>query len=282
MAVDIVPGLIEDIRREFEKHLMADPKVRNITRKIENGTASLVDIHEYSVSLGEWLSYSMRQFMTPETMPDGKIYWNIANRIIKPFLRTNYDSINATAAQIQEIVNAAEGINISAVAADFPEGRAEGLINQIVNDSVNPFVWLGEPIVNITESFSDDYMKANAEFRYKAGLEEKIIRVSGGGAVRTSKGRKYEIPCEWCSSLAGTYDYPGTPKEVFQRHEYCRCAVTYSTAKKRQDVWSKALWTASDEELQSRREVSTGDSKTPAQRVIDAANLAKQRENTRR
>ena len=119
------------------------------------------------------------------------------------------------------------------------------------------------------------------EYFKEFGLEEKIIRVSGGGAVRTSKGRKYEIPCEWCSSLAGTYNYPGTPKEVFQRHEYCRCAVTYSTAKKRQDVWSKALWTASDEELQSRREVSTGDSKTPSERAREAANLAKQRENER-
>lgn len=279
MAVDIVPELIDSIRREFERHLMADPKVRNITRKIETGTATLVDIHEYSIALGEWLSYSMRQYMTPDTMPDGKIYWNIANRIIKPFLRTNYDAINATAEKIQEIVNAAEDISIAAVKADFPDGRVEGLINQIVNDAENPFRWLAEPIVNVTESFSDDYMKANADFRYKAGLDEKIIRSVESSAVRTSKGRKYDIPCDWCKSLAGVYSYPNTPDEIFRRHEFCRCSVTYKSERKRetQNVWSKEIWQDSADTLTERRNAGNADQLTPAQRIANAVAMSAER-----
>ncbi len=281
MAVDIVPELIEDIRREFEKGLLRDPRFRTIARKIENGTATLADIHGQSVALGELLSDALRQFMRVDMMPDGKIYWNIANRVIKPFLTRNYNLVNSTAEQIQEIVNAAENISIAAVHADFPEERANGLLNLIANDPDNPFKWLGEPIVNITESFSDDYMKANADFRYKAGLEEKIVRSVEHSAVRTSKGRKYDIPCDWCSSLAGVYAYPNTPKEIFQRHEFCRCSVVFESSKGKQDVWSKARWTASDEELQSRRENVAADNKTPAERAREAANLAKQRENER-
>ena len=281
MAVDIVPELIDDIRREFEKGLLRDPRFRVIARKIENGTATLADIHGQSVALGELLSDALRQFMRVDMMPDGKIYWNIANRVIKPFLTRNYNLVNSTAEQIQEIVNAAENISIAAVHADFPEERANGLLNLIANDPDNPFKWLGEPIVNITESFSDDYMKANADFRYKAGLEEKIVRSVEHSAVRTSKGRKYDIPCDWCSSLAGVYAYPNTPKEIFQRHEFCRCSVVFESSKGKQDVWSKARWTASDEELQSRRENVAADNKTPAERAREAANLAKQRENER-
>lgn len=281
MAVDIVPELIDDIRREFEKGLLRDPRFRTIARKIENGTATLADIHGQSVALGELLSDALRQFMRVDMMPDGKIYWNIANRVIKPFLTRNYNLVNSTAEQIQEIVNAAENISIAAVHADFPEERANGLLNLIANDPDNPFKWLGEPIVNITESFSDDYMKANADFRYKAGLEEKIVRSVEHSAVRTSKGRKYDIPCDWCSSLAGVYAYPNTPKEIFQRHEFCRCSVVFESSKGKQDVWSKARWTASDEELQSRRENVAADNKTPAERAREAANLAKQRENER-
>lgn len=277
MAVDIVPELIEDIRREFEKGLLRGPRFRVIARKIENGTATLADIHGQSVALGELLSDALRQFMRVDMMPDGKIYWNIANRVIKPFLTRNYNLVNSTAEQIQEIVNAAENISIAAVHADFPEERANGLLNLIANDPDNPFKWLGEPIVNITESFSDDYMKANADFRYKAGLEEKIVRSVEHSAVRTSKGRKYDIPCDWCSSLAGAYAYPNTPKEIFQRHEFCRCSVVFESAKKRQNVWSKKIWQESAETLTARRETGNAAQVTPAQRIAEAVKLSEER-----
>ena len=277
MAVDIVPELIDDIRREFEKGLLRDPRFRVIARKIENGTATLADIHGQSVALGELLSDALRQFMRVDMMPDGKIYWNIANRVIKPFLTRNYNLVNSTAEQIQEIVNAAENISIAAVHADFPEERANGLLNLIANDPDNPFKWLGEPIVNITESFSDDYMKANADFRYKAGLEEKIVRSVEHSAVRTSKGRKYDIPCDWCSSLAGAYAYPNTPKEIFQRHEFYRCSVVFESAKKRQNVWSKKIWQESAETLTARRETGNAAQVTPAQRIAEAVKLSEER-----
>lgn len=88
------------------------------------------------------------------------------------------------------------------------------------------------PAENITASFADDFMKANAEQRSRAGFDTFIER-SGGAKC-----------CPWCAGLVGVYAYPkGLPKEVFARHDNCTCSVTYGTkGGARQNVWTKAKW----------------------------------------
>lgn len=85
---------------------------------------------------------------------------------------------------------------------------------------------------NITMSFSDDYMKANAEFRSNAGLKCYITRVSTGEC------------CPWCDSVAGRYEYGEEVDGIYQRHDNCKCSVTYENGRTRQDVWSKKSWEA--------------------------------------
>ncbi len=71
-------------------------------------------------------------------------------------------------------------------------------------------------------------MKANADFRSRAGLDTYIERRDDGKC------------CEWCSKLAGRYSYPdSTPRDVFRRHDNCGCTVEYVCSKGRQNVWSK-------------------------------------------
>lgn len=51
--------------------------------------------------------------------------------------------------------------------------------------------------------------------------------------------------CNWCKNLAGTYEYPdNVPKDVYRRHENCRCQVTYDPkdgSHKVQDFYSKKM-----------------------------------------
>jgi hypothetical protein len=71
-------------------------------------------------------------------------------------------------------------------------------------------------------------MKANADFRSRAGLDTYIERRDDGKC------------CEWCSKLAGRYSYPDkAPRDIFRRHDNCGCTVEYVCSKGRQDVWSK-------------------------------------------
>ncbi|MCF0230660.1 MAG: hypothetical protein HUJ76_13325, partial [Parasporobacterium sp.] len=37
--------------------------------------------------------------------------------------------------------------------------------------------------------------------------------------------------CDWCSSLAGIYEYGTEPKDVYKRHDSCRCTVTFKSEK---------------------------------------------------
>lgn len=87
---------------------------------------------------------------------------------------------------------------------------------------------LGSPIENISHAFYDDYVEHNVERRAKMGLKATVIR------------RQIGKCCDWCAKLAGIYDYGNLPDGVFQRHENCRCMVTYKSEKAGYlDVWSK-------------------------------------------
>lgn len=83
-------------------------------------------------------------------------------------------------------------------------------------------------ISNISQSFYDGYVEANAKFRARSGIKTVIIR------------RELGKCCEWCAQLAGIYDYSDAPDDVFARHDNCKCMVTVKTEKGTyQDAWSK-------------------------------------------
>ena len=100
--------------------------------------------------------------------------------------------------------------------------------------------WLDEPIVNNSEAFFDDYVKANADFRQSVGMKTTIRRITASGC------------CDWCGDMSGTYDYKNAPPDIYRRHEHCRCDVIYESEKKLQNVWSKKTF-SSEQELHERR-----------------------------
>ena len=239
---DIVPELSERVSTTFQSLMAKDTQVKAISHRIRDGTATLVDAHKYAERTGVNLSRAFKQHVTEDALPDGNMYYNIASRLTKPALRNNYELVNATAAEIQQVVDEATGIGMGVVAAEFPEARIDGLIDKMVEaeDAPSALAWLSEPIINVSESFADDYMKANARARYKAGLAVAIVRTTDSGA------------CKWCRALAGIWEYGEEPKDVYRRHEYCRCAVTYQDGRYSQNVWNKKQWESSEEEFEER------------------------------
>ena len=256
MATDIVPQLNEAIQRSFQNNVMRDRQIAQISKRIRDGTATFVDGHNYAERLGENLSQAFVENLTAETLPDGRLYYNIATRTVTPALKVNYDLTNEAAKEIQKAIDVANGISINPVEAEFPVGRINGLIdkmtgeNNLINDVM---IWLVEPIINNSEAFFDDFIDENARTRNDLGLKATITRTV-----------QYKC-CDWCQAMAGTYDYDNRPDDIFRRHEYCRCAVTYQTNKKSQDVWSKRTWASSPEEI--RREIGKPPDMTAAERV---------------
>lgn len=95
-----------------------------------------------------------------------------------------------------------------------------------MNDKI--FAILDRSLTNIGQSFLDNYIEANASFRFKSGMKTVIVR------------RQLGKCCDWCNSLAGVYDYSDAPSDIYRRHDNCRCMVTFKNEKGNYvDVWSK-------------------------------------------
>ena len=240
---DIVPGLLADVQSSFRNRMELDRRVLMVNRRIRDGTATMIDAHTYSQRAGVNLSNALLQYMTEENLPNGVLYFNIAERVVTPTLTEDYELVNMTAADIQRIADRKAKIGIQAAKAEFPEERIAGLVEKMSDPSktlAQQLVWLKEPIVNNSEAFFDDFTKKNAEVRSEMGLKTIITRTVFPGC------------CKWCDDMAGTYEYGKEPPDIYRRHENCRCEVTYQNERS-QDVWSKRIWESTPEELERRR-----------------------------
>ena len=267
MATDVVPVLNERIQTSFQGNMMKDRRVLQISNRIRDGTATFKDGHDYAERLGENLSRALVKNLNESTLPDGRLYYNIANRTVVPALQTNYDLTNETAEQIQSIIDEPLGIGLKSVRADFPESRIHDLINKMTEDGISleeALIWLREPIINNCEAFFDDFIKENAKFRNDVGLKSTLTRTAEANC------------CPWCAALAGTYEYGKAPDDIYRRHEFCRCTVTYQSGRKSQNVWSKRQWESSQEEIDRRKEIGTSQNTlTAMERISQAEQIAR-------
>ena len=231
MATDIVPELLENIERDFNRAMSNNAKLRNIESMIEAGTATYIQANEYAVEVGEILARTFEVHITSEVLPDGKMYYNIAERILDPTLTNNHNIVARVSADVQETINSSVGLGLRGIEAPINQPRIESIINRVAAEELfDDVAWiLKEPIVNFTQSVVDDTIKENIEFQGESGLKPKIIRVAHGNP-----------PCEWCESMAGTYEYPNVPAGVYGRHDRCRCTVEYVPDDSRsQNVWTR-------------------------------------------
>lgn len=248
---DIVPELMDAIRADYGLRLADSPELADIAERIAKGAAVLADGHELAVVRGELLSETLQSIITPSALPDGRMYFNIANRTVRPMLADNYTAINEAAALIQRALDEQDGIGLSPVRPEFAESRVAGLVNKLADEEVATEIalkFLGEPIVNCSEAFFDDYIQANAAARARAGMTVRLERRLGSSEMRAYRAgrrtRTYHVPCAYCQNLAGTYEF-STPSEasyLFARHESCRCVITYTNSKNPSASITRQLW----------------------------------------
>lgn len=249
---DIVPEMLENIMADFDQRVQNSPLVSRVEGLLGEGKATYDDANSYSLRVGEMLSESLRKYITPDTLPDGKMYYNIADRILGETMTKDHKLISGVTTQVQQSLNEAGGLGIKALTPPVNNDRIKGLVDKLSNaEKFSDVEWiLGEPMVNFSQSIVDDTVELNADFQGKAGLRSVIVR------------RTDSKPCEWCKNLAGTYTYPEVPAEVFMRHQHCQCTVEYRPGNKRaQDVWTKKWRDETPEDILEMRKkigISTG------------------------
>lgn len=231
MVTDIVPELLEKIQRDFNKLFKQNKKLQQIQEMIDNGTATYKQANEYAIEVGEMLASVFEVHIKSEALPDGKMYFNIAERILNPTLSNNHKIVAQVSAEIQEHLNKSIGLGLKGIEPKVNQFRIDSIINRIDAEEVFDDVsWiLAEPVVNFTQSVVDDTIKENVKFQGESGLYPKVIRIAN-----------YSDACDWCKEMEGTYKYPNVPDGIFGRHDRCRCTVEYDPGDaRRQNVWTK-------------------------------------------
>ena len=242
---DVAPRLYAQIRKLFDKAVDADPQLRRVENRIRDGTATQKDVLLYSQRLGRHASDACKTVLAPENLPDGKLYYNIGERTVKRLIQENEAEILSRASKQNASMNEAAGVGLKAKRPK--RDRAESLVSAMCNDDADAEVvarLLGEPMITVHATVVDDFIQANAEVAYKAGLEPMIIREYDGVGVHDGKDA-----CQWCLSRAGRWSYgEAYDNGVFERHTGCGCTTTYVYGDTSQDVWSKAQWETGNSE----------------------------------
>ena len=220
MAADIVPKLLAVIQADFYEGINNSSVVKAVNAAIEAGTATHKDALRYAQEVGKILESAYKKHITVAALPDGKMYYNIAKRIIDPTLRADHAIVADITVLIQDALNRQSGIGVKGIKPMANADRIKGFVERLSTEKFDDVSWLLEkPIENFSMAVVDDVVRANADFHSRAGLKPTITRTV------------ISETCDWCSNLAGTYDYSevkATGHPVFMRHRNCDCLVEYN------------------------------------------------------
>lgn len=243
---DMAPALIADVEAEFRRLYDASETIRVLLRKVAEGTATYEEAQQYSLEVSRLIGKAYEKYVSSAVLPDGRMYYNIASRLIPSTLDENYRFVSDYAVEVQKKLNEKAGIGLRAKAAEKDADRIEGLVNLASSaeryDDVSTQLLVS--IENFALNIVDKTIQANADFHYRAGLCPRIIR------------RAARKCCKWCADIAGEFDYPDDiPDDVFRRHENCHCKVLYDPGdgKRMQDVHTKRLTSDGERDIIEER-----------------------------
>lgn len=245
MEHDVLPSILKEVQERFERDFGKSEIVRNAFAALKGKKATYKTANEFAIEIGDILSKALGTSLSADKLPDGKMYYNIAQRLLTDVLRRNHELVSGYTSDVQKNLNQEAKIGLKVQVPELNLDRIAGIVNRFSSEeNFEDVSWLlGEPIVNFTQSIIDDSIRKNAEFHHQSGLQPEIIRKS------------YFHCCEWCQEVQGNYKYPRVPKDVYRRHQHCRCIVDYDPKSgKTQNVWTKK-WNSIDKERVERRKL---------------------------
>jgi len=247
MENDVLPGILQEVQERFERDFGKSEVVRNAFAALNAKKATYKTANEFAVEVGEILSKDLGASLSADKLPDGKMYYNIAQRLLTDVLGRNHELVSGYTSDVQKNLNDEAKIGLKVQVPELNRDRIAGIVNRFSSEeNFEDVSWLlGEPIVNFTQSIIDDSIRKNVEFHHRSGLQPEIVRKS------------YFHCCEWCQEVQGNYKYPRVPKDVYRRHQHCRCILDYDPKNgKTQNVWTKKISNKSSDELENRKRIN--------------------------
>lgn len=128
---DIAPALLKNIQDTFEDLVKNDEALFRIRKRLESRKATYADAHDYAGRIAKCLQQAYSSHLIGDSLPDGRMYYNIANRILPPTLTRCGGLVSDYCVQVQESINEAAHIGIKAQTAGINPDRIAGLVGLI-------------------------------------------------------------------------------------------------------------------------------------------------------
>lgn len=113
--VDVAPALHKKILADFNRQVKRNAEIQRVLKRVEKKTATYIDAYYYATEIGNCLSKALNANLTEENLPDGRLYYNIAERTVRPMLELVADMVAGVSDDIQNALNEKAGIGLKAV-----------------------------------------------------------------------------------------------------------------------------------------------------------------------
>lgn len=185
---DMVPEMLEGIEKELNRKIANDNELKKLNNKLREGTATYEDANAYAERLGKLLSNTLGKKVNVDMLPDGRMYFNIADRLMGTLLDNAYNMAADYSQKVQSNINKSSGYGLAALPGEANPDRRKNYINKISDaEDFEDVQWMmGEAVVNYTQAAVTDTIKRNAEFQSDAGAKGTIERILAPNC------------CEWC------------------------------------------------------------------------------------
>lgn len=116
------------IENEFDNKTYNSDVLKKAIQALKDKKATYKDANEFAIEVGEILAEVLGKNITADILPDGKMYYNIADRIINPTMSKNHELVTGYAADVQTNLNHNAGLKIKGLKAELNQGRIDLMI----------------------------------------------------------------------------------------------------------------------------------------------------------
>ncbi len=224
--IDLV---IENIINHFDKGFKRSDKIKTALEVLKENKATFKNANDLAMEVGNILTNVFKDTIKSDMLYNEKMYQEMAEKLVNSSLKKAHEVISDYSTSVMENLNKVSKVSGGVITPTFNQNRANGIVTRLVRDEFEKVKWiLDAPVKTFCQSVVDDTVKVNVKHHARLGLKPVVKRVSSGNC------------CDWCNKLAGVYDYPDVPKDVYRRHHRCDCVLEYFPGDgKKQNVWKK-------------------------------------------
>lgn len=239
---DIAPELLKNIATSYNSYVSKDAELKRLAKLVNSSKATYAEGDRLAHGLGKALASAIQQNVSSEILPNGIMYYNIAEKVLPPLCTGVESTIADYAMEIQRTINDRAGLGINVVRPKHNADRMNGLVQFASSDEYDAIASrLGEAVINYEQNVMTETLKENARVQESLGIEAVVERIYDGVGLHDGKQ-----PCQWCMDRAGVWTYSeANANGVFERHDGCGCIINYTVNGRTQTQtnWRHNEWT---------------------------------------